>query len=45
MTDEWLIGKDWEGGGHRLIEVLFRQLPGGTKEIHDKTHDGRYPGR
>jgi hypothetical protein len=25
-------GKDMEGSGHRLIEVLFQNLPGRTEE-------------
>jgi hypothetical protein len=30
------MGKNWEGSGRGLIEVLPRDLPGGTKENHKK---------
>jgi hypothetical protein len=32
MTAEWWIGKDLEGSGRGVIEVLYRHLPGGTEE-------------
>jgi hypothetical protein len=36
MVDEWWIGKDLEGGGRGINEVLSRNLPGGTKENHEE---------
>jgi hypothetical protein len=36
MTDERSIGKDLEGSGRRLLEILCRNLAGGTHENHDK---------
>jgi hypothetical protein len=31
MIDEYWIGKDIEGRGHGLIEVVFRNLPAETE--------------
>jgi hypothetical protein len=31
--------------GRGLIEVLFRNFPGGTEEDHEKTQDRRRTGR
>jgi hypothetical protein len=31
------MGKDLEGSGHGLIEVLSRNSPGVTEENHEKT--------
>jgi hypothetical protein len=36
MTDELWIGKDSEGNGRRLIEVLYEHLPGGYEENDEK---------
>jgi hypothetical protein len=33
MTDE-RIGKDLEGNGSGLIEIIFWNLPGGTEKSH-----------
>jgi hypothetical protein len=39
------MGKDLEGSGRSLIELLSRSLPEITKEPHEKTQDSWGPGR
>jgi hypothetical protein len=36
MTDEWWIGKNFEGSSYDVIRVLSQHLHGGTEENHDK---------
>jgi hypothetical protein len=33
--DEWWIGKDLEGSGHGLIEIISYLLDGGTEENYE----------
>jgi hypothetical protein len=40
MTDERKIGKDLEGSGCDVMEVLSWHLPGGTKEKHETPQPG-----
>jgi hypothetical protein len=42
----WLPGRNLEGNGRSLIEVLARYSPGGTKEKHENlSEDSRCVGR
>jgi hypothetical protein len=34
MIDEWLVGKDLEGSGIGIIEVLSQNFAVGTEENH-----------
>jgi hypothetical protein len=36
ITEEWCIGKDFEGRSRGLIGVLTRHLAGGIEENHEK---------
>lgn len=40
MIDKWWIGKDLEGRGHGLIEVLSQHSSGVIKENHENPHSG-----
>jgi hypothetical protein len=44
MVGERRIGKNLEGSGRGLIEILSRNLPGQTQESRGKSHDSRSPG-
>jgi hypothetical protein len=37
IIDEWLVGKDLEGSGIGIIEVLSRNFPSGTEENHKES--------
>jgi hypothetical protein len=39
-----LIGRDLEGRGHSLIEVIFLRLPAETEENHGRPQNSRYRG-
>jgi hypothetical protein len=45
MVGRW-IGKDLDGGGSGLIEILQRNLPGGTENNHENhsQYSRRVPG-
>jgi hypothetical protein len=43
MIDEYCVGKDLEGNGGKLIEVLSQHLPGGTEENDGKRLDRHVP--
>jgi hypothetical protein len=34
-----------EGGGHGIINVLSRHLPGGMEEKHENSQNSQYPGQ
>jgi hypothetical protein len=34
-NDDWWTRKDFERSGSGLVEVLFRNLPGGTEDNHE----------
>jgi hypothetical protein len=36
LADEWEVGKDLEGSGYYLIELLSWHLIGGTEENYEK---------
>jgi hypothetical protein len=40
ITHDWRIDKDFEGSIRALLEVLSRNLPGGTDENHETRHSG-----
>jgi hypothetical protein len=43
--DRWLMnGRDMEGSGRGLIEVLSGHLPGGTEKNHENPHSSRRSG-
>jgi hypothetical protein len=43
--NEWSVGKDLEGSGNDLIEVLFRHLPEGLrKTTTNLSQNSRWPG-
>jgi hypothetical protein len=40
MTDKLYIRKDLEGSGRSIIELLHRNLPGGSEENHGNSQSG-----